>query len=206
MNLPDKIEITGQTTPDPDVCVFTVDRPLFPGDSFNCSSVEMAAGSPLLEALFALRGIRQLWVAENRLTVEKDSAEPWPILGKRVAKVVRDLIHSGQAPLVAPASRRSGLEEHIRKQVHRILEVEINPSIAAHGGRADLVGVKGTEVSLRLSGGCQGCSSAQVTLQQGIQRALFEQVPEVTDIIDVTNHAAGENPYYSGGEGESPLA
>jgi len=77
-----------------------------------------------------------------------------------------------------------------------VLEQEINPQIAAHGGRADLVAVDGGIAYLRLGGGCQGCGLAQVTLSQGISVAIKEAVPEIVDVVDVTSHAAGTNPYY----------
>ncbi len=88
------------------------------------------------------------------------------------------------------------LSGDVAQRVLRVLEEQINPSIAAHGGRADLVAVEDTAAYLRLSGGCAGCGMAAVTLSQGIEVALRESVPEITQVIDVTDHAAGTNPYY----------
>lgn len=82
------------------------------------------------------------------------------------------------------------------RRVMSILDEQINPSIAGHGGRADLVSVDGDVVYLRLSGGCQGCGMASVTLSQGIEVALRDEIPEITRVIDVTDHANGANPYY----------
>jgi Fe/S biogenesis protein NfuA len=84
----------------------------------------------------------------------------------------------------------------VAQRVMQVLEQQINPSIAAHGGRADLVAVEGDAAYLRLSGGCAGCGMAAVTLSQGIEVALRESVTEITRVIDVTDHAAGTNPYY----------
>jgi len=84
----------------------------------------------------------------------------------------------------------------VAQRVMQVLEQQINPSIAAHGGRADLVAVDGDAAYLRLSGGCAGCGMAAVTLSQGIEVALRESVTEITRVIDVTDHAAGTNPYY----------
>lgn len=81
-------------------------------------------------------------------------------------------------------------------RVRQVIDMQINPSIAAHGGSVSLVDVRGTVVYLKMSGGCQGCGMASVTLSQGIRRILGEAVPEITDIQDVTNHGAGTNPYY----------
>ena len=75
----------------------------------------------------------------------------------------------------------------------------MNPSIASHGGRADLVAMDENEavVYLALSGGCQGCAMSRMTLTQGIEVTLRDQVPQLTAIVDVTDHAVGENPFYS---------
>jgi Fe/S biogenesis protein NfuA len=65
-----------------------------------------------------------------------------------------------------------------------------------HGGRADLVAVEDGTVFVQLSGGCQGCGLATVTLSQGIEVSLKEAVPEIERVVDVTDHAQGSNPYY----------
>jgi len=88
------------------------------------------------------------------------------------------------------------LSGDVAQRIIQVLEQQINPSIAVHGGRADLVAVEGDAAYLRLSGGCAGCGLAAVTLSQGIEVALRESVTEITRVIDVTDHAAGTNPYY----------
>lgn len=88
------------------------------------------------------------------------------------------------------------LETDFAKKVKDVLDNEVNPAIRAHGGRADLVGVKDFDVYLELSGGCQGCGMAQVTLSQGIEHALREALPELENVYDVTDHSSGVNPYY----------
>jgi Fe/S biogenesis protein NfuA len=92
----------------------------------------------------------------------------------------------------------AGLDGPIGSRVAVVLEQAVNPSIAAHGGRADLVAMdeSGGVAYLRLSGGCQGCAMSRMTLTQGIEAALREEVPEVTRVVDVTDHAGGANPYY----------
>ena len=77
-----------------------------------------------------------------------------------------------------------------------MLERDVNPSIAAHGGHAELVAIEGATAYLRLGGGCQGCGMATVTLSQGIEVAITEAVPEIKAIVDVTDHASGRNPYF----------
>jgi Fe/S biogenesis protein NfuA len=80
-----------------------------------------------------------------------------------------------------------------------VLEEQINPSIAQHGGRADLIAMdeeKGIAY-IKLSGGCQGCSMSRLTLSQGIETSLRESIPEITKVLDVTDHASGEDPFYT---------
>jgi Fe/S biogenesis protein NfuA len=81
-------------------------------------------------------------------------------------------------------------------QIQQVLTEQVNPAIAGHGGAAELVSVDGSVAYLKLSGGCQGCGMAAVTLKGGIERILMEAIPEVTEVIDVTDHAGGDNPYY----------
>ena len=84
----------------------------------------------------------------------------------------------------------------VPQRVLQVLEEQINPAIASHGGQAELVAVEDSIAYLRLSGGCQGCGMASVTLSQGIEVAILDNVPEITEVIDVTDHASGANPYY----------
>ncbi len=92
--------------------------------------------------------------------------------------------------------RPADLTGDVAQRVLQVLDHQINPSIAAHGGRAELVAVEEDTAFLRLSGGCQGCGMASVTLSQGIEVVIKEQVPEITRVVDVTDHASGENPYF----------
>ncbi|MGB5382079.1 MAG: NifU family protein [Acidimicrobiia bacterium] len=84
----------------------------------------------------------------------------------------------------------------IEEKVRQLLTEQINPAIASHGGIANLIGVDGTRAMLELGGGCQGCGLAAVTLQQGIEKAILSAVPEITEVVDVTDHSLGANPYF----------
>ena len=84
----------------------------------------------------------------------------------------------------------------VAERVQRVLDDHINPSIASHGGQATLVAIEDDTAYLRLGGGCVGCGMATVTLSQGIEVAIKQAVPEITRVVDVTDHASGTNPYY----------
>jgi Fe/S biogenesis protein NfuA len=90
----------------------------------------------------------------------------------------------------------SDLSGSVSERVTQVLDGQVNPAIAAHGGRAELVAIERDTVHLRLSGGCQGCAVASVTLRQGIETALVRAVPEVRRVVDVTDHESGTNPYF----------
>lgn len=83
------------------------------------------------------------------------------------------------------------------EKVRTLLEQRINPAIASHGGVAHLVSVEGSAAMLELGGGCQGCGLAAVTLRQGIEHAILEAIPEIDEVVDVTDHSMGTNPFYA---------
>ena len=103
------------------------------------------------------------------------------------------------APGVPPEVLAAGITGPLAQRVVAVLEQAVNPSIASHGGRADLVALNEEDGTayLRLSGGCQGCAMSQMTLRQGIETTLLEEVPELTRVLDVTDHGSGENPFYA---------
>ena len=92
----------------------------------------------------------------------------------------------------------AGTSGPLGSRVSVVLEEVVNPSIASHGGRADLVAIDegGGVAYLQLSGGCQGCAMSRMTLTQGIEAALRDEVPDVTRVVDVTDHSGGANPYF----------
>ena len=101
------------------------------------------------------------------------------------------------SPVGGPAIPDIELTGTVAERVTQLLDQAINPAIASHGGVAHLVNVEGETAFLELGGGCQGCGLAAMTLRQGIETAIKQNVPEITEIVDVTNHSAGENPFYS---------
>ena len=88
------------------------------------------------------------------------------------------------------------LDDPVVAKLIEVLAVQINPQIASHGGFAELVAIEGPIAYLRMGGGCQGCGMAAATMSQGIEVAILESVPEIAEVVDVTDHAGGTNPYY----------
>ncbi|MDG2028007.1 MAG: NifU family protein [Acidimicrobiales bacterium] len=83
------------------------------------------------------------------------------------------------------------------EKVQILLAERINPALASHGGFAELVGVEDDKVFVTMGGGCQGCAMSAATLREGITKAILEAIPEITEVVDTTDHEQGENPYYS---------
>jgi Fe/S biogenesis protein NfuA len=85
----------------------------------------------------------------------------------------------------------------LAERVRAVIEERINPGVAAHGGRIELVDVRGDVAYIEMTGGCQGCALSRLTLRQGVERMIREAVPEIAAVHDVTDHASGRNPYYA---------
>ena len=184
---------------DPDMCKFTVNRTVHPGGPFFFDSSERAAGSPLLERLFALPSVAHVLVTDNVVTIGKEPGASWSGLKSQIGTVIRTQLLTGvPAILEAPrdASTGSRPDAEIRRVVQELLDREVNRSIAAHGGRISIVDLRDGNLIIAMSGGCQGCAASQVTLRQGFEVMVRRVAPEIGDIIDTTDHAAGEKPFY----------
>ena len=178
------------------ICKFTVDRPVYLDSSFYFASKERASGSPLAERLFGIPTVSSVLISHDRVVVNKIGREEWPTTGRQIGAAIREHLATG-LPAVSEELRATiPPAEVIRQRVQEVLDKRINPSVAAHGGRVSLIGVKGNTIFIQLGGGCQGCGQADVTLKQGIEVEIHAAVPEVGDILDTTDHAAGRNPYY----------
>jgi Fe-S cluster biogenesis protein NfuA len=191
-----EITIKGDPTSNPATCRFTIDRSVYPGGSAYFGSRESAALSPLALKVFEIPEVENILIVENMITVTKSGLEPWPVIGKRIGAKIREHIATGKSAVTEEYARLLPPEQEIRKKVQHLLDREINPAVGMHGGWVELIDVKKNAIYLRLGGGCQGCGAADATLRQGIEKSIRETIPEVGEILDTTDHAAGRNPYY----------
>ena len=99
-------------------------------------------------------------------------------------------------PELATAGPAIELTGTVEERITQLLDTHINPAIASHGGYVRLLSVDGSTAELEMGGGCQGCGMAAMTLRDGIQAAILHNIPEIEEIVDVTDHMAGTNPYY----------
>jgi Fe-S cluster biogenesis protein NfuA len=191
----DHIAITGEPITDA-MCRFTVDRPVYPEKSFYFGDKEQADGANLAERLFAIEGVRGVQISHDQVTVRKAGMAEWPVIGKEIGNAIREFIASDQPAVSDEIRQRIPSVEEIKERVQQVIDAEINPSVSQHGGMIRLIDVKENVVYIQMGGGCQGCGQADVTLKYGIETAIRAAIDGVGDILDVTDHASGRNPYY----------
>lgn len=181
----------------PNTCKLVVSAPLYEKGFAFFSDKEKAKGSPLAESLFGIENVTAVRISGSEVTITKLGDEPWRFVTGKAAAVIRELIKSGE-PAVSK-NYVSGMlsDDQLRAKVQEIFDTEINPAVASHGGMVDLLDIKENKIYLRMGGGCQGCGMADVTLRQGIEQAIRQALPQVDQILDVTDHASGTNPYYA---------
>jgi len=163
------------------------------------TSPEEAKGSPLAESIFAIPagGVTEVIVSGNIVTVVKENPAPWQVVGKAVGAAIRAAAASGAPPVAAKAAAAGTIDDDaLYERVARLFDDQVNPMVARHGGRVELIDVQDAVVMLRMGGGCQGCGMADVTLRQGIEGMLAQHIPEVRGIVDITDHTSGANPYF----------
>ena len=128
-------------------------------------------------------------------------AQSVPLVNGVTVDFVDDPLRPGfkvEAPPPPPPSARPDLDLSDPKvaAIQAVIDRQVNPGIASHGGQATLIDVKGDVVYVELGGGCQGCSMASVTLKQGVEQMIKHAVPQIREVVDVTDHASGLNPFY----------
>lgn len=195
-----EIKIQGEPLPVPAQCRFLVDRPVYENRSFYFATKEAAELSPLATRLFEIPGISNVLISHHAITLSKSSPAGWPQLGPHVGAAIRAHVASGEPAVSPELEQQLPPSDELRSRVEDVIAKEVAPSVASHGGSIDIVDVKDNVVLLKMGGGCQGCSSATATLKFGVEAAIRRAVPEVGDIIDTTDHSAGQNPYYTAGQ------
>jgi NFU1 iron-sulfur cluster scaffold homolog, mitochondrial len=180
----------------PAICRFTVNRTLHIGTA-TFDGKDETGGSLLAQKLFEIDGITRVQLIGHLLVISKTPEQDWAVLTPQVRKIL-------DAFLVSPfALTEEQIEDRMmlmgrgtKEKIQYLLAHKINPGVAEHAGFVELIDVKDNNVYIRLGGGCQGCGAADFTLRQGIEAIIKKQVPEILQVLDVTDHAAGMNPYY----------
>ncbi len=192
--------------PEPNALKLQINRLLMPlGEKRTYVEAESASDSPLAQALFAIGGLDSVEIESASVTVLMSESADWDSVMERVPDVVRVHLEAGHPAVIAATSKRysfgfrevpSRTPEEQFKLVQQLLDTEVNPAVASHGGFFKLLDVKENRVFVQLGGGCQGCGMVDVTLRQGVEQRLREVMPELEALIDTTDHASGSNPFY----------
>ncbi|MBI2521038.1 MAG: NifU family protein [Bdellovibrio sp.] len=211
---PEELEILATPSQTPEVCFFAASIS-FTDRKIECHSSKEAKGSALLSGLFEFPWVSEVAVHGNRLVIKKKDTDSWPENARQVGQLIRRL-HKDKIPFFsrsflealphdeirgahgAPAFQinEANVNSELGRRIQRFLNESIAPSLAAHGGYVTLVDVHSDTAFFYFGGGCQGCAQASVTVKEGIERALLDNIPEIKKVVDVTDHKRGENPYY----------
>jgi Fe-S cluster biogenesis protein NfuA len=163
------------------------------------AEVTAALGRSILPSVIArgAAGLRVVAAEDGVVTLAADGSPGAvrPILG-RIEAQLRAAVPGVTAVRLAAAGPPPPEAGDLGRAVQAILDADVNPAIAAHRGRVTVAGVAGGWIRVRLEGGCQGCSLAEVTLRQGIEPVLRARLPEMTGLADVTEHEAGTDPFF----------
>jgi len=169
-------------------------EPLAPPGRHHYMSADEARGNPIAEAVLAVPGVQEAMIEHDSVLVLRRDAVSWDDLEDRVAYAISTGLQAHATGAVAAGPELS--DDGIYEIVDRMFQREVNPAVAQHGGRIELIDVQDGTVVVRMMGGCQGCGMANVTLRQGIESQLRRVIPQLRGIQDITDHAAGETPYF----------
>lgn len=174
-------------------CKFILDRSVVEGGTRKFLSPEEAADVPIVAAILEVSAICEVVVSGNVITAIQDGTLPWTAIDPQV----RYAIDAVSAQVAVSAELRSpGDDDEAFDIIEEVLNTQINPAVAQHGGQIELIDVQDMTVVVRMMGGCQGCGMANVTLRQGIEETLKRQLPGIKGVKDITDHAAGTDPYF----------
>ena len=174
--------------------------------------MDMAEGSSLGVRVVVHRQARHQFRYELSLVMDGETSDTDNVVDQDLFKVFLDprsseAIEGTTVDFVSDA-RGSGFvfenpqavvtwDDPLAQRVQKVIDERIAPSLAGHGGWVELLGVEGDAAMIQFGGGCQGCGMSQVTLKEGIESAIKQEVPEIKRVLDGTDHASGTNPYYA---------
>jgi Fe-S cluster biogenesis protein NfuA len=195
--MPDNITITSEVDKrNGAICRFSVNRTIHVGTATFNSQAE-AQKSVLAQKLFAIENVARVQLIGHLLVVTKTGEQGWLEITDQIKSILEGYLVSALALSEEQVEDQMMLMGRgTREKIQYLLAHKINPGVALHSGFVELVAVKDNNMYIRLGGGCQGCGAADFTLRQGIEAIIRKEVPEILQILDVTDHAAGMNPYY----------
>jgi Fe-S cluster biogenesis protein NfuA len=183
-------------------CQIRFDRAVSPPGTSLFETPQEASDWPAVGALLSIPGVHSVIGKGDVLVVARRDDTMWPAILGRVEAAIHKAFadrpsgHGAVLPQPEEGPRDAEADAELRQRIQVIIDQEINPAVADHGGFITLLDVQGSRVFIHMGGGCQGCAMSTATLKHGVETTLRSRIPEVSEILDTTDHAAGDNPYY----------
>ena len=195
-----QVDIKAVPSLNPRICRFEVSTPLLPFGELHFKRNQFEQGPSLVRALLSIQEIEEVRVLTNSLTVSRSSEGSWKSIAQAVGAAIRQNLEKTSSEIQEEEQSSSddiGSTSDMAIRIQRILEEKINPSIASHGGRIQFVEYKDRRAYITMQGGCQGCSMSKITLKSGVEKTLREDIPQLLEVVDITDHSLGVNPYHN---------
>jgi Fe-S cluster biogenesis protein NfuA len=183
-------------------CQIRFDRAVSPPGTSLFETPQEAGDWPAVAALLSIPGVHSVIGKGDVLVVARRDDTAWSELLAHVEGAIRAAFEGAPAdrgsllPRPDDGPRDVAADADLRERVQAVIDQEINPAVADHGGYITLLDVQGSRVFIHMGGGCQGCAMSTATLKHGVETTLRTRIPEVAEILDTTDHAAGENPFF----------
>ena len=181
-------EIQAMPTPNPNTIKFLVNINFLDAGSIDFPDPEKAKNSSLPSTLFEIKGVVGVLIGTNFVSITKHSEAGWETILEKASKIIKevpaDSVHI-DPELIEKAKEKSTEDSAIVSKIKHILDTEIRPAIAMDGGDCSFEGYEDGIVTLALQGACSSCPSATLTLKMGIESRLKEEIPEVTEVVQV---------------------
>lgn len=192
-----KIAITAEPQVLPGNCLFRVDRSLHVGSIYVSDRAWAKQWAPLAAALFdAVEGLQGVRISDAEVLISmRKVPEDWRSVARAAGQAIRAHLQADGAVLRPGAAEALTGPDLLRARAQKVIDEQLNPTLAGHGGWVEIQASTGRDLYITMGGGCQGCGSAAYTMKQGVEVALRQAVPELENIYDATDHAAGANPY-----------
>jgi Fe-S cluster biogenesis protein NfuA len=193
----DQIRITAEPQGLPQNCLYRLDRNVFAGTIYVSDLETARQHVPLAAAIMeGAEGVRGVRLSHAEVLVTMASVpEDWRIPARSTGTAIRTFLQGGERAAAENAMEQLSGDDEIRARAQKVVDDQLNPGLAAHGGWIEIMASDGTDLYMSMGGGCQGCGSAGATMKDGVEASLRNAVPEIGAVHDATDHAAGANPY-----------
>ena len=194
------MEITVENGSNQELRRFKVNQTISSQEVTYTDSTE-ALRSPIASKIFGFPWTQKVTVGTEYVEVQKQDWVEWEVLEDPLKGLITEHFNAQTGELEEnpelKKAENNNLETEEAKIISQLIEEQINPALAAHNGFVVLHNVEDNKVFLEMGGGCQGCAMSYQTMKEGIEGAIKSVVPSITEVIDVTNHSAGANPYFT---------